>query len=322
MNLQAFSRRLITVALAVAASAVQPAHAGPFSAVFILGDSVSDSGNVALAIGQPAGVPQTVSGNTYVPDYPYFPSGRFSNGSVWAELYAAKLGASAVPSLMGGTDFAWAGARTGGADVPVPTLTTQAGQLLAAVHGVAPSDALYVVAEVGNDARDALATIASGADINQTIRTASANYAANLGNIVDTLRRAGARHFLVFGNVNLGLVPAVRAQGSAASALATTLTRSMNQALFDRLDDVAGVRIFDTFSVLTRVVRHPADYGFANATVACGAVPGADCSKYVFWDGLHPTAQLHEVIATLACRRQPGRRPDACGGPAGLLTDD
>lgn len=315
-------RFLLSFALAGASLAAQPAQAGPFSAVYVFGDSVSDSGNVALAIGYPSGVPQTVSGNSYIPDYPYYPSGRFSNGRVWAEAYAAKLGAAAVPSLLGGTDFAWAGARTGGADVPVPTLTTQAGMFLAATHGVAPADALYVVAEVGNDARDALAAIASGADTAQTIRTASATYANNLGAIVATLRRAGARHFLVFDNVNLGLVPAIRSQGSAASALATRLTWSMNQALVDRLDDEAGVRIFDTFSFLSRVVRHPGDYGFANATTACGALAVADCSKYVFWDGLHPTSQLHELIATMACRRQHGHGVVDCGGPVGLQLDD
>lgn len=323
MKFHHLARRLLSIALAGAALAALPAQAGSFSALFVLGDSVSDVGNVGVFIGQPAGVPQQVAGNTYIPDFPYYPWGRYSNGPVWAEAYATKLGMPALlPSLRGGTDFAWAGARTGGADVPVPTLTTQANQLLAAVRGVAPQDALYVIAEVGNDARDALTAIASGADVSQTIRAASATYASNVGNIVDSLRRAGARHFLVFTNVNLGLVPAVRAQGVIVSSLATALTASMNQALLERLDDQAGVRIFDTFSFLSRVVRHPADYGFLNATMACGAQPGADCGKYVFWDGLHPTTQLHELIATVACRRQHGKGPVACGGTAGLPIEE
>jgi outer membrane lipase/esterase len=317
-----FRSRICAAALAVGSLATAAAQATSYSNIYFFGDSVSDDGNVALAIGFPNGVTLGVSGNSYIPDYPYYPSGRFSNGPVWAEGYAAKLGVSVQPSLRGGNDFAWAGARTGGADVPVPTLTTQANTLLTALRGVAPPDALYVVAEVGNDARDALAAIASGADVNQAIRSASAAYAKNVGNIVATLRRAGARHFLVFDNVNLGLVPAIRSQGAAVSALATALTSSMNQALFDRLDEEAGVRIFDTFSFVTRVVRHPADYGFVNATAACGAQAGADCSKYVFWDGLHPTAQMHELIATVACRRQHGQGPAACGGPPGLPLDE
>ena len=286
-------------ALALAASGLSAAQAagGAYSHIYVFGDSVSDSGNVALAIGHPQGVPQVVTGNTYIPDYPYFPTGRFSNGPVWAEDFAAKFGLSAAPSLAGGTNFAFAGARTGGPDVPAPTLTTQAGMFLRSTNSTAPSDALYVIAEVGNDARDALAAIAGGADKAKTFRDASATYSDDLGNLIDTLRGAGAAQFLVFDNVNLGLVPAVRSMGSDASALATALTASMNRALLDRIDGEAGVTVFDTFSFLTRVVGNPGAYGFSNATDACAAAVAADCSGYVFWDGLHPTAALHALIA-------------------------
>jgi outer membrane lipase/esterase len=276
------------------------ALAGPYSAIYFLGDSVSDGGNVALAIGHPGGVPQTVSGNDYIPDFPYAPSGRFSNGPVWAEDFAASFGLSAAPSLLGGTDFAFAGARTGGPDVPTPTLTTQASQLLARVGGAAPADALYVIAEVGNDARDALAAIALGADIPTTFAGAAAAYADHIGAIIGSLRNAGAAQFLVFDNVNLGLVPAVASLGSDAAALATALTWNMNVALQARLQGEAGVRVFDTFAFLTGVVQNPGAYGFTNATDACGAVAAADCSTYVFWDGLHPTAAMHEAIAAAA----------------------
>jgi phospholipase/lecithinase/hemolysin len=277
-----------------------PAQAGTYSNIYFFGDSVSDGGNVALAIGYPNGVPQVVSGNSYIPDYPYYPSGRFSNGPVWAEDFAAKYGLTAAPSLAGGTDFAFAGARTGGPNVPVPTLTTQAGMFLAQTGGSAPAGALYVIAEVGNDARDALAAIGGGADVTQTILAASAAYANDLGGLIDALRGAGAAQFLVFDNVNLGLVPAVTSLGGNASALATALTWTMNQALLSRLNGEAGVQLFDTYAFLTGVVQNPGAFGFANATDACGAVIGADCSTYVFWDGLHPTAAMHELIATAA----------------------
>jgi outer membrane lipase/esterase len=289
-----------TLILSAAGLCSLPARAGPYSSIVVFGDSVSDSGNVALAIGQPAGVPQTISGNGYIPDFPYFPSGRFSNGPVWAEDFAAHYGLSAAPSLAGGSNYAFAGARTGGPDVPVPTLTTQAGMFLAGTHGVADTNALYVIAEVGNDARDALAAIAGGADIAQTIAAAAATYATQLGDLIDLLQAAGAAQFLVFDNVNLGLVPAVSSLGANASALATALTWSMNAALLDRIDDEAGVRLFDTFGFLTGVVQNPGAFGFTNATDACGAVSGADCSRYVFWDGLHPTAAMHELIAATA----------------------
>ena len=91
-------RSFLTLALATA-SLLAPAHAGPFSNLYIFGDSVSDVGNVGLYIGHPSGVPQTITGNGYIPDFPYYPSGRYSNGPVWAESFAGMLGLAAAPSL-------------------------------------------------------------------------------------------------------------------------------------------------------------------------------------------------------------------------------
>lgn len=290
--------------LAVALSAIGlccvSARAGPYSNIFFFGDSVSDSGNAALAIGQASGVPQAVSGNGYIPDLPYGPSGRFSNGPVWAEVFAARYGLSATPSLAGGTDFTFAGARTAGANVPVPTLTTQAAMFLGGTGGSAPADALYVIAEVGNDARDALVAIGAGADVAQTVASASADHASHLGDLIGTLRSAGAVHFLVFDNVNLGLVTAIASLCHDASALASALTWNMNEALLDLIGAESGIRVFDTFGFVTKVVQDPGAFGFTNATDACGASTGADCTRYVFWDGLHPTAAMHERIATAA----------------------
>ena len=294
-------RQTLTVlALAIAALASPPSQAGPYSALVVFGDSVSDSGNVALAVGAPAGVPQTVTGNTYIPDLPYAPFGTYSNGPVWAQQFASMLGVSAAPSLAGGTDFAWAGARTSGPDLPVPTLTTQAGQFLGASGGVAPSSALYVVAEVGNDARDALAKIVGGADPAATIHDAATSYATDIGQIVGDLRQAGAQHFLVFDNVNLGLVPAVSALGPEAAGLASALTASMNDALAAELAGDPGITLFDTWGFITGLVQHPGDFGFSNSTDACGAQAAADCSQYVFWDGLHPTTATDRLIADAA----------------------
>jgi outer membrane lipase/esterase len=298
MRSMRFKRFVGALALSAAGFCGVPAHAGTYSHIYFFGDSVSDGGNVALAIGYPNGVSQVVSGNSYIPDYPYFPSGRFSNGPVWAEVFAGMYGLSAAPSLAGGTDFAFAGARTAGPNVPAPTLTTQVGMFLGGTGGTAAASALYVIAEVGNDARDALAAISLGADVGQTFAAAASAYASNLGHLVDTLRGAGATQFLVFDNVNLGVVPAVTAMGSGAASLATALTATMNLALNQRLAGEAGVTVFDTFSFLTGVVQNPGAYGFSNATDACGAVAGADCSTYVFWDGLHPTAAMHRLIAT------------------------
>ena len=48
-------------------------------------------------------------------DYSKIPhaSGRCSNGSVWSDQFAAKMGLSATASLLGGTNYAFGGAQTG-----------------------------------------------------------------------------------------------------------------------------------------------------------------------------------------------------------------
>jgi outer membrane lipase/esterase len=71
----------------------------------------------------------------------------------------------------------------------------------------------------------------------------------------------------------------------------------MNAALYNNLAGVADVSIFDIYGLGTSIFNHPAAFGFANVTDACGAVAGANCNTYEYWDGIHPTAAAHMVIA-------------------------
>ena len=38
-------------------------------------------------------------------------------------------------------------------------------------------------------------------------------------------------------------------------------------------------------------------FGFTNVTDACGAIAGANCNSFEYWDGIHPTAAAHLAIA-------------------------
>ena len=57
------------------------------------------------------------------------------------------------------------------------------------------------------------------------------------------------------------------------------------------------MRRFDIFGLGSAIAANPGAYGFTNVTDACGAVVGANCNAYAYWDGIHPTAAAHEVIA-------------------------
>jgi outer membrane lipase/esterase len=86
---------------------------------------------------------QVVLGNSYIPSAAYA-FGTFSNGPVWASDGASALGVPLLPSVAGGTNFAFGGATTGGPG-PSPNLILQAGQYLGSTGGVASPNALYVV---------------------------------------------------------------------------------------------------------------------------------------------------------------------------------
>ena len=70
-----------------------------FKTVFAFGDSLSDAGNDYY-----------IDGGT-APVSPYY-QGHFSNGLTWVEDLSKKLGLGTLtPSLRGGHDFAFGGAR-------------------------------------------------------------------------------------------------------------------------------------------------------------------------------------------------------------------
>ena len=285
-----FARPIAAAVLVLLGAAAMPAQA--FDQVVIFGDSLSDSGNNALVIGTDP--TQVITGNSYVPTFPYA-SGTYSNGNVWATSFAAGLGLSALPSLAGGTDYAYGGALTHGAGYP-PNLQKQLNQFL----GSGPAsiaDTVFVIEGGGNNARDALASISQGAPQNPTINRTARRYASDIGNMVDALQAAGAQHIVVWDTPDIGLTPAVESAGSAASGLGTALATQMNLALASRLSGEAGVLTFDVFGLLDSVVASPSSYGLVNATDACGAILGCNPSSYLFWDGIHPTSAGHAILA-------------------------
>jgi outer membrane lipase/esterase len=289
----AFSRLLPLVAVAAFSLVTLPASAAVYNSLVVFGDSLSDSGNNALVIGSDAG--QAISGNTYVPTFPYG-SGVYSNGPVWASNAASALGVPLQPSLGGGTNYAFGGATTGPVVSGFPySLLTQANQYL--TSNAVSANALYVIAGGGNDARGALGAIAAcaGVCLGPTVAATAAQYAANVGAIVNALQAGGAQHIIVWNTPNLGLAPAVAAAG--ASGLGTFLAASMNAALAAQLVGETGVTTFDIFGLGTTIALNPGAFGFTNVTDACGALVAANCNTYAYWDGIHPTARAHEVIA-------------------------
>ena len=79
----------------------------PFSGIYVLGDSLSDQGNLKAATGTFVPPSQTL------PDSLHYFNGRFSNGPVYTDYLSGLLGLPSTPSFFGGNNFAYGGARTG-----------------------------------------------------------------------------------------------------------------------------------------------------------------------------------------------------------------
>jgi outer membrane lipase/esterase len=280
---------------AIGSVASLPAHAAPFSSVVIFGDSLSDSGNNKLAgLFNPA---QVVTGDTYIPTFTYA-SGVYSNGPTWATQFTASLGLSAIPSLGGGSNYAFGGATTSGAGFPY-SLTAQVGQFLTA-HPVAASDALYVIEGGGNNLRDAAKALsAPGLSFAQQISIISDNasrFATDIGNMVDSLQAAGAQNIIVWNTPNFAATPF--ADATSTQYISGLLGDTMNSALAYRLSTETGVKTFDVFGLMSTIAANPAAYGLANVSDACGAaINNCDPATALFWDAIHPTAKGHQLIA-------------------------
>ncbi|MEO8225329.1 MAG: SGNH/GDSL hydrolase family protein [Gammaproteobacteria bacterium] len=274
------ARGLRTISLVGAlVFALVSAQASAFSAMYVFGDSLSDTGNVSLATGGA------------VPGAPYV-AGRFSNGPIWVDTLSASLGLGAVnPSSLGGKNFAWGGDVTGPALTSTfPTLVQQAGIYLGGVGGVADSNALYVVWGGGNDVRAGNIT----------------NSVANLSSIITSLATAGATQFLIPNLPNIGLTPDAIAAGPATVAGATFLSNTFNAQLAAAMPGLAsglGINIIslDVFGFLNNTIANAPGNGFTNTNSKCFNVTVcATPNQYIFWDGIHPTTAAHQLLGNLA----------------------
>ena len=99
MSAKLLRRCVALLALCLPASVL----ALPFSNIYVIGDSLSDQGNLlratSLIQAQTPQVPQ-------LPDPRHYAAGRFSNGPVYTDYLSASLGIPLAPSLFGGNNFA------------------------------------------------------------------------------------------------------------------------------------------------------------------------------------------------------------------------
>jgi outer membrane lipase/esterase len=295
------TRKLIASAAValVATAAIAPAHAARVGDIVFFGDSLSDTGNIWYASSGFPPPPYNQGSSGAGPDRT---GGQWSDmlGPSWPTVLANMYGQFATPSLVGGNNYAWGGARTGvNPDAgDAPWLNQQVGQYLLenSPAGRAPiGQTLFSVMIGGNDVANNLGSAAA--------------IQAGIVNIVDSINalyNAGGRQFLVANVPDVGATPRFQEldQGlPGIAALATGTTLQWNAALEAALGalNLADARIY--LLDLYGLGKDPELLaGYANTTDACLTDEGmcADPSTYFYWDTFHPSSTTHSAIARFA----------------------
>ena len=288
--------------------------------MFVLGDSLSDQGNLLSATTELA----ATFNSPPIPATDHYFDGRFSNGENYAGILARKLGFTSTASQLGGGNYAFGGARTNynrvelrpGVPPPLPngvypigaypwSLDREREAFLADVRRAADPNGLYIVFSDRTISSDALIARAFfGQDptpaINRTVE--------GIKKAIEAFQTAGARTVLVPNVPNLGVVPIVTQNGPGFAALATILSQQYNAALHTMLGDDQRCQHRRIRHVCVSDRRRRASGRFTDSNVTQPCFSGyvtpdptgtvcADPDKYAFWDVEHPTTRLHELIA-------------------------
>lgn len=240
------------------------------------GDSLVDGGNLNLAI-QSTGGTGINDLNAGVEPPRSYPDGQFTNGDTWA----TQLGL--IPSLLGGTNFAYGGARAVTNADFIPDLAAQISSFLHSGLSV-NDDTTAAIWVGGNDFRDF--------DPSWTEAEAIQAVGGILGAITDgvkTLFRSGVSSIVVLGLPEFGVLPDV-------VSVYNSELNSILAGLDDHWPD-SNVRYFDINSLYLEVlalvppelVTVPCIYD----PVGCANNP----NNYLLYDEIHPSAWVHSILA-------------------------
>lgn len=278
-------------------------RAADFTSIVSFGDSLSDTGNLfdvtsnsfnalLLAFFVPELDPP-------IPSSPYF-NGRFSNGPVWIERLAERLGLAApTPSENNGLNYAVGGATTfddGNFLINLVIADDVEDQVDAYLGRHTPvGSELFIVEGGAND-------LISGGVTDPTTS------AQNLVTFIGHLYAAGGRSFAVPNLPPLGMIPGER--GGSDEAVLNSRAILFNDHLATQLDlleqslDAITIYRIDFHTEFQAVLGDLSAFGFQNVTdpafdeTADTVVPDPD--TYLFWDNIHPTAPAHFLLGDLA----------------------
>jgi phospholipase/lecithinase/hemolysin len=243
-------------------------------------------------------------------------AGHFSDGWTWVEYAAESL--NVIPY-----NEAWGGA--GVEPVPLvswipnwfeyfhlylPSLMQETGYFNQRVSTLAPRDpnkTLYTILIGGNDFNR-----------NEAVNSVINGVATTVQNLIV---ENGAKNIIVLNLPDISVAPIFQ-PGHSRSFMRASVQASVGGydqqliSLISSLNQIyaanqANITLFDTTNVFNQIMNNPASFGLINTTTTCLANPDndnymgnskmtADCngSNYFFWDQLHPTTRIHQILGT------------------------
>lgn len=312
------------------AQSVTPAK---YSALYVFGDSLSDRGNLADALGH------------HFPSPPFYHD-SFTNGDTAVQVLAQRLGLNADASLfatgfqdvhglgyVSGTNYAVAGATAGtalGQGVPGLNLSTQVGAFLAHQGGVVSASSLLTVFIGGNDVRTAAhnGTTNANGSVSYNAAYITDGITSELAAIT-TLLGGGALNLLVVNVPDVGAIPEFTTYSPAGQAAAATAASqaydaqlATGVASIAAANKSANIKLFDLYGYSNYLAANAASLGITNTTQpcyvsydgvtntpattlvinpACGPIDPAtgqatNIGQFQYWDPIHPTAKVQAAF--------------------------
>ncbi len=288
------------------------AFAESFNQIIFFGDSLTDNGNLFRLI-------------KIIPKLPYF-QGRFSNGPTWAEdlgkFYYDK-------EYLGYDDYAYGGATAithlnSNSTLPITLESELDGYYLNSML-VNKKNVLYVIWIGANDYLD---------DPSPNIQA----IVGKISWAVQSLINHGAQNFLIANLPDLGRTPYAREMHAETRLSNVTIQHNAQldgaiSQLKSRYPSITIVKM-DVNASFNDVLTNPNKYNITNTVDACLNISGltrnalkdnispdilnsvslmktyqigqslptpcSDPNTHLFWDPLHPTMAIHQLLSTVA----------------------
>jgi len=258
-----------------------------YSSFHVLGDSLSDVGNVWRATFE------------RIPESPPYYRGRFSNGPVWADRVADAFRDADLPT----GNHAWGGSNVVGGGIDVPDLAMQGVRYRSLGDDRIGDRPLVAIWSGGNDVLD----IAGQSGVRRTAR----DVAERLGDVASRLRRSGTRDFVILNLPDIGAIPEFRddpADGRSATRATRAFNRELNAQIAALRDDGARVRKVNVYELFNDLLAHPRRYGIGNTTTPCLDEDDDPCTRRqgrrrAFFDDIHPNRVVHRHVAEAVMAR-------------------